>query len=561
MFRPHLVALALVLVAVSALAQSLPRVRRHEAAVGVPPLSYGFAVATIDDVDFDLVDDYVVGSPEESLGNPGLSIAKGVVRVYSGATGAVLFAVGGPNNNDRMGWSVGGGGDINGDGVPDFIAGLPYGQNSFNNGNVRAYSGANGGLIWASFLTPLDGYRVANAGDLNGDGLAEVLVSRGSFTAPGPALASNILVLDGNSGQVLFVIPASSAGASSNAATFGISLAGAHDTNGDGFNDILVGYSTKNGPGVQSGAVYVYSGSDFTILHVLDGAPAGTFLGHSVAWTGDLDGDGVPEIVAGGSGSAVGGVPGVVRVYSGFSGSLLRTHVAAAVNDGFGVDVAGGADLDGDGITDYATSTPEANPTGPPVPPGAANGAVIAFSGATGLPIGTVVGQAPGSSIGTSLAMVRDVNFDGFAEVVVGSPRDDGPTLLDAGSVELVELAGHRPYGFGNSLLQLSCQSGPAGIASAASLTVAGAQSLDAGIIAADLAPGSLVVPPSIPVLVGLTPGLIVHPVTYDFSGVWSYGFSLRSPPLAGTVIYVQAFDLTPGGIAASAAVELLFCH
>ena len=144
---------------------------------------------------------------------------------------------------DRLGWSVGGGGDCNGDGVPDILVGLPLGGNTATTGNVRAYSGATGLLLWASVLGQLDGYRVANTGNVNGDGYADVITSSGTFGLSGSPLAPHVLVLSGTNGATIHSILSYSAGGTSNYDSFGISLVGGVDFNGDGYSDFVVGFS------------------------------------------------------------------------------------------------------------------------------------------------------------------------------------------------------------------------------------------------------------------------------------------------------------------------------
>jgi hypothetical protein len=252
----------------------------------------------------------------------------------------------------------------------------------------------------------------------------------------------------------------------------------------------------------------------------------------------------------------------MVRVYSGPTGFALHTKTAPAVNDSFGGTVAGGADLDGDGVPDFATSTPPTNPTGPAVPTAFARGAVHAFSGATGQAIGVIAGFAPGSNMGGWLAMLRDSNADGFGEIVSGSPADDAPGLTNCGSVEIVQVIGFGGYGAGNSSLQLTFLNGPPGALSNGLLFVTGATPSSAGIIAADLVPGNTTVgSPPIPVWIGQSPALLLHPVAYDASGAWSLGVDLKFLPLAGTVIFTQAFELNPAGVYASGGLQLLFGH
>jgi hypothetical protein len=187
MRRTQLRTLALVLTAVlePALAQQLPVTRRHEVPA-MMPFSFGQTVANVGDVDQDTVEDYLVGSPDETLGNPSPPQRQGVVRLYSGASGVVIHTLTGLFPMDRFGRSVGGGGDLDGDGVPDFATSAPEANLSGPPcpgapalGIVRAYSGATGAPIGA-YAGPAPGANVGTAlamlRDWNGGGFGEVLV-------------------------------------------------------------------------------------------------------------------------------------------------------------------------------------------------------------------------------------------------------------------------------------------------------------------------------------------------------------------------------------------------
>ena len=99
---------------------------------------FGFFVSGAGDVNNDGFDDFIVGAPYDGNNGP----ISGSARVFSGATGAILYTVNGDSAGDLFGWSVSGAGDVNNDGFDDFIAGAPYDDNNgSDSGSARVFSG------------------------------------------------------------------------------------------------------------------------------------------------------------------------------------------------------------------------------------------------------------------------------------------------------------------------------------------------------------------------------------------------------------------------------------
>ena len=167
------------------------------------------------------------------------------------------------------------------------------------------------------------------------------------------------------------------------------------------------------------------------ILYTFDGSQAGERLGWCLAAPGDLNGDGVPDILAGGPGDFISGTfPGIVRAYSGLDGSVLYTVSGQQNADGFGLAIAALPDTDGDGHPDFAVGAPYDDSSG------ADSGSVYVFSGATGALIQKINGGAAGDAFGWSLCDGRDFDSDGAPDLVVGAPLADSP-LADSGTVYL----------------------------------------------------------------------------------------------------------------------------
>ncbi len=141
---------------------------------------------------------------------------------------------------------------------------------------------------------------------------------------------------------------------------FGFSASSAGDIDGDGVDDLVIGAPLSNVGGLVSGRVDIYSTQTGQVIQSIAGT-AGQVLGASVAGLGDVDGDGIGDIVASGVLSQNGQQQDAVYVYSGATGAILRAYTSgagggggAAGEDGFGALVRGLGDLNGDGSPEVA---------------------------------------------------------------------------------------------------------------------------------------------------------------------------------------------------------------
>jgi FG-GAP repeat/FG-GAP-like repeat len=326
-------------------------------------------VAALGDITGDGIADLLVGAHEKEIEfevderEVELDIA-GEARVFDGAHGDLLHTLNGPTPEAfaKFGYSVAGLSDTNGDGVADFVVSAPFKDvnGPANAGEVYVYqfNGGDGRLLHTWHAPTITagarfGYFVAEAGDVNGDGLSDVLIG-----APGQNRA---FVFNGRTGHVLrtFTNPTSQRDG-----FFGGAGTGGKDVNGDGIPDLVIAAPclADDGRALQ-GAVFVFDGATGTLLRRLMNPATQGFaqFGFAVALTSDMDADGKADILVGAPDQDVNGVTNVGQafLFSGATGSLLLTlnNPTPQSFAGFGTSVAAG-DVNGDGAPDLVVGAP-----------------------------------------------------------------------------------------------------------------------------------------------------------------------------------------------------------
>jgi hypothetical protein len=495
---------------------------------------HGAALADAGDVDGDGTTDLIIGAP-----------AGNYARVVSGLDGSQIHRVLGPAGPDLFGTSVIGVGDVNDDGHADFVVGAP--GSVPGDGSVILYSGLEGGLLLDLTVLPgvdpwpAGGTALATVGDLDADGTTEFLAGAPDLGGVG---TGNVFILRYD---VVDVVHGTLGGVSAGD-QFGFDVASAGDVDADGVPDIIVG----TGAG---GYARVYSGATLTLLHHLTG-PGGGY-GRVVAGIGDVDGDGHDDVAV--------SAPGLnfVDILSGDTGTLLRRFDALAGD--FGSSLAPMGDLDGDGVPDLAVGVPDEAALGVP---GA--GSSVILSGASGEQLFKFIGNVENARAGIALAALADPDGDGKRELAIGATGEGGPGLPMAGRAAVYPgfLAGLiRPYGFGcpDSFLITPSIEMIGDPTAAGEITLSITRGFPGSTAFVFIGTGQGVLPLSNGCILWvdpLLPPIMQLPLGGVFPGsgqVLVTGLLPHSLP-AGTVLTFQAFEPvldSPGEIASTGAVQI----
>ena len=388
--------------------------------------SFGWLVSGAGDVNGDGIPDLIVGAYLDD--NNGTD--SGSARVFSGADGSVLYTFNGDSPGDWFGISVSGAGDVDGDGFADLIVGARLDDNNGDaSGSARVFSGADGSVLYTfngDSVFDVFGCSVSGAGDVNGDGYADLIVGAPGDDNNGSGSGS-ARVFSGFDGSVLYTFLGDSA-----LDTLGLRVSGAGDVDGDGFADLIVGAPFDDNNGNRSGTARVFSGIDGSILYSFVGDDPEDWLGTGVSGAGDVDGDGFADLIVGAFRDGTNGTDsGSARVFSGFDGSILYTFDGDSPGDLFGVSVGGAGDVDGDGFADLIVGAFRDDTNGTD------SGSARVISGRTGSVLYTLFGDSSGDWFGLSVSGVGDVDGDGYPDLIVGAPNDDN-SGTDSGSARVI---------------------------------------------------------------------------------------------------------------------------
>ncbi|MEH2183176.1 beta strand repeat-containing protein [Nostoc sp.] len=393
------------------------------------------------------------------------------------------FAINGINPDDHSGNPVSSAGDINGDGLDDLIIGAdgadPNGDSSGQTyvvfGSKKSFgaqfylstlNGTSGFAINGIKPDDLSGNSVSSAGDINGDGLDDLIIGADSASPNGIT-----------SGQTYVVFGSKkSFGAQFNLSTvngtngftingfniydsLGNSVSSAGDINGDGIDDLIIGAPFADPNDISSGQTYVVFGSkksfgaqfDVSTLNgtngfAINGINEDDSLGNSVSSAGDINGDGIDDLIIGADGASPNGDPsGQTYVVFGskksfgdqFNLSTLNGTNGFAINginpdDRSGYSVSSSGDINGDGIDDLIIGAEYADPNGTSsgqsyVVFGSKEGfgAKLNLSTLNGTNGFAINGINPDDRSGYSLGSAGDINGDGIDDLIIGAPLAD----------------------------------------------------------------------------------------------------------------------------------------
>ncbi len=461
----------------------------------------GVSVASAGDVNGDGLDDLIVGAYRSDysifvdagrsyvvFGQTGTS----AIDLSAVAAGTGGFVMNGESNNDWSGFQVASAGDLNGDGLADLIvnsyrsgaSGLIQAGRSyvvFGKANTTAVdlanvAAGNGGFVINGEATgDNSGHSVSGAGDVNGDGIADLLVGAYLADPAGGLSAGKSYVVFGQAGTAAVNLTAVAGGTGgfvingeNTQDNSGFFVANAGDVNADGLADVFISAYRADPAGLtNAGRSYLVFGKTSTTAidlsnvaaglggFVLNGESAQDESGYRLAGTGDVNGDGLADLIVGAyrNDSAAGTDAGRSYVVFGKTGTTaVNLSSVVAGNGGFvingqnvddksGVSVASAGDINGDGLMDLIVGAQGADPASGGSEAGRSyvvfgktgTAAVDLSDVANGVGGFVINGQSTGDNSGVSVAAAGDVNGDGLADLIVGAWYHDAAGITDAG--------------------------------------------------------------------------------------------------------------------------------
>ena len=462
----------------------------------------GRSLSSAGDVNGDGLDDIIVGAHRSDLGGYEAGASYIIFGQEGGnpvelsaleSSGSNGFVIIGDTVSQNAALSVSGAGDINGDGFADLIIGAPVSSpnGKWSGSSYIVYGKNDTEIIYLSEIEKEDntsgfiikglnegdffGHTVSDAGDVNGDGLDDLIIGAPTADPNGLNSGTTYVVygrqnLDGlqlGSSIDLTQIVAGTGGFSLNGPTnevqSGYAVSGAGDVNGDGYDDLIIGAPYADTNGSDSGTVFVIFGSaentsvelsdliidgDTTPENgfVINGISPGDMSGYSVSSAGDVNGDGLDDLVIGAPGEATNGeMSGSSFVVFGKTDtepvelSKIKANTSeipagfiingANIFDSAGQSsVSNAGDVNGDGLDDLIVGAIGGDPNGTEsgvsyVVFGKQSGQSVELSIVqNGIGGFSINGVQKSDNSGWSVSDAGDLNGDSFADVLVGVP-------------------------------------------------------------------------------------------------------------------------------------------
>jgi len=390
----------------------------------------GAEIAMVDDLDGDGNPDILSANPEASTNG---NWQNGFVQAMSSVNGALLWRIDGASDNSMIGQNMESVPDANGDGVADILVVNPdaFEGSWYWNGTVQMLSGVDGSIIWAA-AGYYHGERLGseyNAGwDLNGDNVNDIVVGMPDRSTGGKTVNGSLWVLDGAHGWPIW-----QKDGTDNYGRLGEDFWLSGDLDGDGIRDVVAAAPEASTLGLNgNGFLQAFNGQNGNTLWRLDGLGDTAHLGLRLSRPGDLDGDGVDDYVSGSEFDDSSGLVnnGSIIAINGVNGATLWSHDGEGNDIRLGANLSDMSDLDGDGVRDIVSHSNLADSNG-----FINNGSVRAFAGFDGSELWRLDGDSNDSRFGWVTKEAPDLDGDGHADVIVSAPYSDSGGKADNGYI------------------------------------------------------------------------------------------------------------------------------